>query len=101
MTSNPKLLMPNGGNLTDEEKFKWTEIMKFFKQNPNMLLEMMPDPMMQNDTDGKTFKTLHTNSKALSRKGKSMIPDLGVVPPQSSIGFNSYQQEVTKIHNRK
>ena len=99
--SNPKLPIPNNGNLTEEEKFKWNEIMKFFKQNPNMLLEMMPDSMYQQDADIKSYKTLNMHYKALSRKGKSMIPDLGVVPPQSSLSFNSYQQESMKANLRK
>lgn len=99
--SNKKLSIPNNGNLTGEEKFKWNEIMAFFKQNPNMLLEMMPDSLIQHNQEIKPIKTLSINSKALSRKGKSMIPDLGVVPPQSSLSFNSYQQDAIKSHHRK
>ena len=98
--SNPRLPIPNNGNLTDDERWKWNEIMSFFKQNPNMLLDFMPDAMLQNN-DIKSYKTLNMHNKALSRKGKSMIPDLGVVPPQSGLSFNTYQQDALKTHLRK
>jgi hypothetical protein len=37
--------MPPNANLTDEEKWKWNEIMKFFKKHPEILINLMPDDM--------------------------------------------------------
>jgi len=66
--------MPPNVNLSDEEKWKWNEIMKYFKKNPEMLLELMPEDVDVSFTHKK---------KSQPRKGMSMIPDLDVVPPQS------------------
>ena len=71
--------MPSGKNLTDEEKFKWREILAFMKQNPEIMLDLMPDNVNIN---------FRENNKTQHRKGYSMIPELGVVPPQSQLGSN-------------
>ena len=71
--------MPSGKNLTDEEKFKWREILAFMKQNPEILLDLMPDNVDIN---------FRENNKTQHRKGYSMIPELGVVPSQSHLGSN-------------
>ena len=65
--------------------------MKFFKKNPDMLLQLMPD----NFNFG-----LVPNKQSLSRKGQSLIPDLGVVPPQSGhIGLKRFENDM--MHTRK
>jgi hypothetical protein len=81
--------LPPSKNLRADEMIKWNEIMKFFKKHPEMLLELMPDGMnMQINSQNK--------QKVSSKRGQTMIPELGVVPPQQSgpFGFNSN-------HNRK
>lgn len=83
--------MPPNAHLTEEEKYKWNEIMKYFKKNPEMLIELMPDNV--------NFSFAPTK-KSLSRKGQSMIPDLGVVPPQSGhLDLKKYELDAT--HKRK
>lgn len=76
--------MPPKANLSDDEKRKWGEILKYFKSHPEMLLEMMPENVH--------FKFQNKNS--LHRKGQSLIPDLGVVPPQSGhLGPKQFEKE--------
>lgn len=63
--------------------------MKFFKRHPEMLLELMPD--------GVNLQVAPTNQKSLSKRGQCMIPELGIVPPQSGLfGLNT-----SSNHNRK
>jgi hypothetical protein len=71
----PNFVMPSNKNLTVDEKQKWNEIMAFLKQNPGMLLDLMPD--------GVQFDFPREEKNDFARKGQSMIPDLDVVPPPS------------------
>ena len=84
LVNDQRYQIPSGKNLTDEEKFKWREILAFMKQNPEILLDLMPDNVNINFRD---------NDKTQHRKGHSMIPELGVVPPQSHLGSNKIGAE--------
>lgn len=72
---NNNFPMTNTKNLTDDEKQKWREIMIFLKQNPEVLLEIMPE--------GMEFDFRAHNKSAYGKQGQVSIPDLGVVPPQA------------------
>ena len=79
-------------NLSEEEKRKLQEMMTYFNKNPESLLEFVPEST--------NFKFLNSKNhrKSHSKRGQCMIPELGIVPPQSGHIGLKYNN---KAHNRK
>lgn len=73
-----KFTMKIDDNLSHNDRHKLSKAMKYFSKNPKSLLDLVPE-------DSRSSVASKSQQKNHSRRGQCMIPDLGIVPPQSGV----------------